>query len=138
MTNSKMKDRYGNELSTASTAARDAYNRGVDSLMAATAGTDTAFADAIAADEGFALAHIALARAKQLMGRGHEAKAPRARALELAAGTTPREQSHIAIFDKILTGQGDAALAAIHEHMKDWPRDAMTFTPATSVFGLIG
>ena len=138
MTSSKMKDRYGNELSTTSTAARDAYVRGVDSLMSATAGTDTAFADAVAADDGFALAHIGLARAKQLLGRGHEAKVPRARALELAAGTTPREQSQIAIFDKILTGQGEAALAAIHEHMKDWPRDAMAFTPATSVFGLIG
>jgi hypothetical protein len=133
-----LKDRYGNELSTASTAARDAYVRGVDSLMAATPGTDTAFADAVAADEGFALGHISLARAKQLMGRGHEAKAPRARALELAAGATPREQSHIAIFDKILSGQGDAALAAIREHLKTWPRDAMAFAPATSVFGLIG
>jgi hypothetical protein len=133
-----LKDRYGNELSTNSTAARDAYGRGVDSLMAATPGTDTAFADAVAADENFALAHISLARAKQLLGRGHEAKAPRARALELAAGTTPREQSHIAIFDKILTGQGEAALAAIREHLKAWPRDAMAFAPATSVFGLIG
>ena len=133
-----LKDRYGNELSTTSTAARDAYVRGVDSLMAATPGTDQAFADAVAADEGFALGHISLARAKQLMGRGHEAKAPRARALELAAGTTPREQSHIAIFDKILTGQGDAALAAIRKHLESWPRDAMAFAPATSVFGLIG
>ena len=133
-----VKDRYGNALSTASTAARDAYGRGVESLMAATPGTDTAFADSVAADEGFALAHISLARAKQLMGRGHEAKAPRARALELAAGTTPREQSQIAIFDKILTGQGEAALAAIREHIKTWPRDAMALAPATSVFGLIG
>jgi hypothetical protein len=133
-----LKDRYGNALSTASAAARDAYVRGVESLMAATPGTDTAFADSIAADEGFALGHISLARAKQLMGRGHEAKAPRARALELAAGTTPREQSQIAIFDKILTGQGEAALAAIREHIKDWPRDAMALAPATSVFGLIG
>jgi len=133
-----LKDRYGNELSTASAAARDAYVSGVDSLMAATAGTDQHFADAVAADEGFALAHISLARAKQLMGRGHEAKAPRARALELAAGTSEREQSHIAIFDRILTGQGEAALAAIREHLKTWPRDAMAFAPATSVFGLIG
>jgi hypothetical protein len=133
-----LKDRYGNELTTASAAARDAYVAGVDSLMAATPGTDRYFADAVAADEGFALGHISLARAKQLMGRGHEAKAPRARALELAAGASPREQSHIAIFDKILTGQGDAALAAIKEHLKTWPRDAMAFAPATSVFGLIG
>ena len=51
-----MKDRYGNDLSTASAAARDAYVRGVDSLMAATPGTDKAFAEAVAADEGFALA----------------------------------------------------------------------------------
>ena len=70
-----LKDRYGNELGTQSAAARDAYVRGVDSLMAATAGTDQAFAEAVAADDGFALGHISLARAKQLMGRGHEAKA---------------------------------------------------------------
>jgi tetratricopeptide (TPR) repeat protein len=133
-----LKDRYGNELGTQSAAARDAYVRGVDSLMAATAGTDQAFAEAVAADEGFALGHISLARAKQLMGRGHEAKAPRAQALELAAGTSEREQSHIAIFDKILTGQGEAALAAIKQHLETWPRDAMAFAPATSVFGLIG
>lgn len=133
-----LKDRYGNDLTTTSTAARDAYLAGVDSLMAATPGMDTAFQAAVTADEGFALGHISLARAKQLLGRGHEAKAPLARARELAAAATPREQSQIAIFEKILTGQGAAALEAIHEHMKGWPRDAMALAPATSVFGLIG
>ncbi len=133
-----LKDRYGNELSTTSTAARDAYLAGVDSLLAATPGMDAAFARSAEADEGFALAHISLARAKQLLGRGHEAKAPLARARELAAGATPREQSQIAIFEKILTGQAPAALEAIREHMKSWPRDAMALAPATSVFGLIG
>lgn len=133
-----LQDRYGNDLTTTSAAARDAYVEGVDSLMAATPGTDGFFAQAVAADEGFALGHISLARAKQLLGRGHEAKAPLARARELAAGTTPRERSQIAIFEKILTGQAPAALEAIGEHMKDWPRDAMALAPATSVFGLIG
>lgn len=133
-----LKDRYGNELSTASTAARDAYLAGVDSLMSATPGMDTAFARSAEADENFALAHISLARAKQLLGRGHEAKAPLARARELSPGATPREQSQIAIFEKILTGQAPAALEAIRQHMKDWPRDAMALAPATSVFGLIG
>ena len=71
-----LKDRYGNELSTTSTPARDAYQAGMDSLMSATAGMDAHFAEAVAADEAFALAHISLARAKQLLGRGHEAKAP--------------------------------------------------------------
>ena len=133
-----LKDRYGNELSTTSTAARDAYLAGVDSLLAATPGMDTAFARSVEADDGFALGHISLARAKQLLGRGHEAKAPLARARELAAGATPREQSQIAMFEKILTGQAPAALEAIGEHMKSWPRDAMALAPATSVFGLIG
>ncbi|MBX9943011.1 MAG: tetratricopeptide repeat protein [Reyranella sp.] len=133
-----LQDRYGNDLTTASAAARDAYQAGMDSLMAATPGMDTAFQASVTADDGFALGHISLARAKQLLGRGHEAKAPLARAHELAAGTTPREQSQIAIFDNILTGQGAAALEAIHEHMKSWPRDAMALAPATSVFGLIG
>lgn len=133
-----LKDRYGNELSTTSVAARDAYQAGMDSLMAATAGMELHFARSVADDEGFALAHISLARAKQLLGRGHEAKAPLARARELAAGATAREQSQIAIFEKILTGQAAAALEAIGEHMKSWPRDAMALAPATSVFGLIG
>jgi hypothetical protein len=132
------KDRYGNELGTTSIAARDAYQAGMDSLLSATAGMDAHFAAAVAADDGFALGHISLARAKQLLGRGHEAKAPLAKARELAPATTPREQSQIAIFDKILTGQAPAALEAIREHTKSWPRDAMALAPATSVFGLIG
>lgn len=133
-----LQDRYGNELGTQSTAARDAYLAGVEALMAATPGMDTAFQKSVEADEGFALGHISLARAKQLLGRGHEAKEPLARAKELAGGASPREQSQIAIFEKILTGQGAAALEAIRAHMKDWPRDAMALAPATSVFGLIG
>ncbi|WP_425064194.1 tetratricopeptide repeat protein [Reyranella sp.] len=133
-----LQDRYGNQLATRSTAARDAYLAGVESLMSATPGMEAAFQEAIDADETFALGHIALARAKQLLGRGHEAKAPLARAKELAGDASPREQSQIAIFEKILTGQAAAALEAIREHMKDWPRDGMALAPATGVFGLIG
>jgi hypothetical protein len=133
-----MKDRYGNELSTRSPAARDAYVDGVDRLLSGDAEIDTTLQKAVEADEGFALGHMALARAKQVLGRGHEAKAPLARARELAAGTTEREKSHLAIFDKILSGQGSAAVADIGEHMKSWPRDAMALSPITGVFGLIG
>jgi tetratricopeptide (TPR) repeat protein len=133
-----LKDRYGNDLTTTSTAARDAYVAGVDSLLSATPGTDALFQKAIEADEGFALGHIALARTKQLLGRGHEAKAPLARARELAPSASPREQSQIAIFDRIFAGQAPAALEAMREHLKTWPRDAMALAPATGVFGLIG
>ena len=51
-----LKDRYGNDLSTTSQAARDAYVEGVDSLMSATPGMDAHFQSAAEADDGFALA----------------------------------------------------------------------------------
>ncbi|MBS0244249.1 MAG: tetratricopeptide repeat protein, partial [Proteobacteria bacterium] len=133
-----MKDRYGNELTTTSAKARDAYVKGVDALLSANVGPEEAFRDAIAADDGFALGHIALARTVQVYGRGGEAKAPLARALELAPKTTAREQSHIAIFEKILTGKGAEGLALTRAHIKTWPRDAFALAPSTSVFGLIG
>jgi hypothetical protein len=135
---SVLEDRYGNRLSTSSGSARDAYVVGVDKLLSAGWGIDKAFREAIAADEKFALAHIALARSLQVLGRSAEAKYPLERALALAADTTAREQSHIAIFAKILGGQGAQAVSMIAEHMNDWPRDAMVLAPATGVFGLIG
>jgi hypothetical protein len=132
-----LEDRYGNKLSTSSSTARDAYVFGVAKLLSAGWGIDQAFREAIAADEDFALAHVGLARSLQVLGHGGEAKAPLERAQALAPATTAREQSHIAIFSKILTGQGTAAIPMIAEHLKDWPRDAMVLAPATGVFGLI-
>lgn len=133
-----MQDRYGNSLTTSSTAARDAYVSGVDRFLSADTGIEDAFRTAIAADDGFALAHVALARVLQVLGRGAEVKAPLERALALAAGTNERERSHIAVFTKILTGQGGAAIPLVLEHAKTWPRDAMALAPITLVFGLIG
>ena len=73
-----------------------------------------------------------------MQGRGSEIKAPLARALALAGGISPREQSHVAIFKQILTGRGGAAIPPILEHLNTWPRDAMVLAPITGVFGLIG
>ena len=92
-----LKDRYDNTLTTSSNSARDAYVRGADALLSANVGAEEAFREAIAADDGFALAYISLARTLQIYGRAAESKAPLARALELAPRTTQREQSHIAI-----------------------------------------
>ena len=133
-----LKDRYDNPLTTASAPARDAYVRGVDALLSANVGAEEAFREALTADDGFALAYIALARTLQIYGRAAESKAPLARALELAPRSTTREQSQIAIFERILTGRGADGLALIREHIKTWPRDAFALAPATSVFGLIG
>jgi tetratricopeptide (TPR) repeat protein len=133
-----LRDRYDNPISTSSAAAREAYIAGVDSLLSASAGTESQFRRAIEADDSFALGHIALARTLQVHGRGGEARAPLARARELAGAATERERSHIEIFARILDGQSATALAATREHVKHWPRDAMALAPSTSVFGLIG
>ena len=62
-------DRYGLPVSTPVAAARDAYVEGVDLLLTVYPGAAAAFDRAIAADPGFALAHIGKARTFQLAGK---------------------------------------------------------------------
>ena len=133
-----LKDRYGNELSTTLDGGARRLPGGRRQPDVGDARHGHGFRPLGRGRRGLrAGPHLARPR-QAAAGRGHEAKAPLARARELAAGATPREQSQIAIFEKILTGQAPAALEAIREHMKSWPRDAMALAPATSVFGLIG
>lgn len=133
-----LNDRYENSLSTSSVTARDAYVQGVDLIFAGDAGTVEAFDRAIGADPGFALAHAGRARALQLRGDIIAGRRAMEAANKVAAGLPPREASHMAFYNLVLSGQGDAAVAAAKEHLKTWPRDAMVLSPCTSVFGLIG
>ena len=55
-------DRYGLNLSTASSEAAEAYRDGIDLMLSAWTGAAEAFDRSIAADPEFALAHIARAR----------------------------------------------------------------------------
>ena len=61
-------DRHGLDLTTASPAARDAYNEGCDLMLGAYPGAAEAFAQALAADPNLALAHVAIARLHQMRG----------------------------------------------------------------------
>jgi diadenosine tetraphosphatase ApaH/serine/threonine PP2A family protein phosphatase len=131
-------DRYGNTLSTTSETARDAYIEGVDCLISANHGAEDAFGRAIAADEGFALAHAGLARTQQIAGQGAKAREAMAAARALAGGVSAREQSHLAALEPLIAGNAGAAFAAICQHLDEHPRDAFLVQPCTSVFGLIG
>lgn len=131
-------DRYGLKLSTSSQAARDAYVAGADCVLSALAGPEAHLERAIEADPRFALAHIALGRALFLAAHTKPARAAAARARELAANTTAREQSHVHAIALAIEGQPPAALAATRAHLAAYPRDAMVLAPATGVFGLIG
>jgi hypothetical protein len=75
-------DRYGLPISTSSETARDAYIAGCDAVLSAEHGEGAHLARALAADPDFALAHVALARARFLMAdvAGARQSAARARA----------------------------------------------------------
>ena len=133
-----MTDRYDLPLSTACSAARDAYVEGCEAKLTMYPGAIGAFDRAIAADPEFALAHAA--RAHLLLERGDAAAARAAieAASSLAAGVSAREASHVAFFGLLVTGDSEAALAAVYAHLKAWPRDAVVLGTTAFTNGLIG
>ena len=131
-------DRYGLLVSTRSAAARDAYVEACDLLLTVYPGAAAAFDRAIAADPGFALAHIGKARAHQFAGDIAAMRASAAAVEALTGGLPARELSHIEVFRRLFAGQGAAALTAIRAHMQSWPRDALVLSLAANQGGLIG
>lgn len=133
-----MTDRYDLPLSTACSAARDAYVEGCEAKLTMYPGAIEAFDRAIAADPEFALAHAA--RAHLLLERGDAAAARAAieAASSLAAGVSAREASHVAFFGLLVTGDSEAALAAVYAHLRAWPRDAVVLGTTAFTNGLIG
>jgi len=131
-------DRYGLPLSTPVSAAAEHYIAGIDRALALTLGAQTSLEAAIAADERFAMAHIALAREFQYRGQNAAAQASKTKALQYMAGVTRRERQHIAALAKAVDGDGPTALALIHEHVQEFPRDAFLLKQADGPFGLIG
>jgi tetratricopeptide (TPR) repeat protein len=131
-------DRYELPLSTASSAARDAYVEGCEAKLTMYPGAIEAFDRAIAADPGFALAHAARAHALLERGDAAAARASIAAAHSLAAGLSAREAGHIAFFDLLAAGDAEAALAAMYAHLNAWPRDALVLGTTAFTNGLIG
>jgi tetratricopeptide (TPR) repeat protein len=138
-TTTRFNDRYGLPLSTPSRTAAERYTEGIDRTLAGNAGADESLEQAVAADEGFALAQIALARSEQFRGLIPQARARAARARTLLAGVTPRERSHVeTLAVAIEQGGGPRALDAVKEHVAQFPRDAFILSQASGVYGLIG
>ena len=131
-------DRYGLGLSTASARAAELYQQGVDHSLAAEAPAEARFREAREEDPGFALAHAGEARMLQFRGKGREAREAITRATAVASNASRREQSHVAMLATAIGGDSPAALAALHEHLAEWPRDAFLLSQACGVYGLIG
>ena len=131
------KDQYGNLLTTSSVKARDAYVRGLDCNLAAAPGAEEAFQEAITEDENFALAHLAIARNRQVEGRGVSGRESYAAAKACAEGLSPREQGHLAIIGSLLEGS-DGIYEKAYAHLQEFPRDVMIAQACLGVFSLIG
>src|SRR5947199_3661583 len=131
-------DLYELPLSTASSAARDAYVQGCEAKLTMYPGAIEGFDRAIAADPGFALAHAARAHVLLERGDAAAARASMAAANSLAAGLSAREASHIAFFDLLVAGNAEGALSALGPHLSAWPRDAVVLATTAFTNGLIG
>lgn len=130
-------DRNGYALSTSDEAAA-AYNEGVEKMLSANTGAAEAFGRAIAADPTYAPAYAALARKHQIRADRAKAKAALAGAREHAGKFSGREAGMVNCLALVVEGKSNEALAAIHAHMRDFPRDALALSPCCGVFGLYG
>src|SRR6202022_2984169 len=131
-------DRYNPAVSTASTTARDDYVHASDLALTFYPGAAEAFARAIAADPGFALAHAGKAQVLMREGDVVPARACLEAAKAAAAGLPAREASHIAFLDLVFAGQTEPAIVALRTHLARWPRDALVLSTAANPNGLIG
>jgi tetratricopeptide (TPR) repeat protein len=131
-------DRYDLPLSTPSTAARDAYVRGLDRLLMLHDGVLDAFDAAIAADPGFALAHAARAHVLLSFADPPGARVALDQAEALLPGVTAREASQIRFFRTMMTAPVATTLAALEAHLAQWPRDAIVLNTTANPNGLHG
>ena len=132
------KDHYGNSVSTNSSDALEAYDKGVQLFLSGNYGAVEAFEESINADDGFALGHAALARAAMMGGDMAKAKSEITRASELAASDDKRSQQHVEAMGLLMSGQAAAAREKVKAHVREFPCDAMAAQMCASVFGLIG
>ena len=133
-----LKDRYDLDLTTASTAARDAYVEASGLALTFYPGALEAYDRALAADPGFALAHAGKAQVLLRQGDVEAARLALSAARDLASGVSEREASHIAFLDLVFAGRSEPAIAALHAHLTAWPRDALVVAVAANPNGLIG
>ncbi|MEM7189054.1 MAG: tetratricopeptide repeat protein [Pseudomonadota bacterium] len=133
-----LRDRYDNPISTTSAPAQAAYINGADAFLAGGAGSAEMFEEAIGHDPEFAMAHMGLARVRQMQGRGADAQSAREVALGLAETASEQEQGHLDAMGELIAGRGAIAYPKMRAQTDAYPRDALAAQTCTSVFGLIG
>ena len=132
------RDRFDQPTSAASALAVERNDDAVDRIFALQPGAEALVDEALAADADFALAHCTKARALLQTGDGRGARRWAKRAQALAAPLSERERSHAEIVCRAIHGESATALRMVREHAAAWPRDAVPFSFALGVYGLLG
>ena len=129
-------DRYGLPLSTSSAQALEHWGNGLDMALAQSYGAEEEFALAVAADDGFAMAYASLAFMQFIRIAVPEAKANAEAAVRLSAGTGQRERQYAEAISRFVNGENLKASELVHEHLKDFPGDAMLLRLAQRLYVL--
>ncbi|MEM7236798.1 MAG: tetratricopeptide repeat protein [Pseudomonadota bacterium] len=133
-----LRDRYDNDISTSSAAARDQYVTAVDGFLAGAGGIVAEFQKVTELDPDFALGHSGLARARMVWGDGAGARQAMVTARSKASGLPTQEAAHIDAMGMLVEGKMPAGYRAIRAHVAEYPRDVMLAQTCTSIYGLIG
>jgi len=117
-------DAYGLDVTTASSVARETYERAAGALLGWEAGSLELFQAAAAHDPDLGLAHAGAAVCLFLEERFGEARAASEAALAVRGGS-PRERSHVNAVTLWTAGRFEEAERAMREHLGAWPRDLL-------------
>ena len=131
-----IEDRFGMGLTTGSPDAAAALVEGVDRMLSQNHGPDLKFREAIEHDEGFALAHACQAYFDMQKARPDDAKNGIQHALSLSDGITRRERQQIEAVAHWINGKGRDSIAAIKEHLGEFPRDGLLMRLAHRLYML--
>ena len=131
-----MEDRYGLTMTTSSPQAADHYRAGLDLTLSQQYGAEEEMRQAIEADEGFALAHAALAFHLMIRVAVPEAKEAADQARSLVPGVTRRERQHVETIARFVHGKNRESYDLLRQHLDEFPRDALVLRLSQRLFVL--
>ena len=131
-----VKTRNGLTVTTASPAAADLYQEGLDLVLSQNYGPEEKIRAAIDADDGFAMANVVLAYVLHLQLNVPAARAAAERAVELSAGVSQHEQQTARIMHCFTHGKGTEAIKLVHEHLAEFPTDTLAMRVAQRLYML--
>ena len=121
-----LKDYRDLEISGATSAARDAFERALDAHLSWRSGADTHLAQAVQAAPAFTMAHV-LSAYFDLCSRDR-ARVPQAHAAYVTASSlpaTPRERLHVAAMGAILADDLESFKTIVQTLLDEYPRDVL-------------